>query len=334
MRERITYLFMQYYTNKSTREELEEFFGLINTAKNDKEINTLIKSVYDEIKLNNPSLTYINEAGKLVLQEPAWLYASDNNAVESKGKTRSLPIWLAAACLLIIVGGGIGIWTFKTNNDHTEVAVVQKFTERAEHKFLLLSDSTQVFLNASSTINYPERFDEKKREVYLNGEAYFDVKHADKIPFVIHTGEITTVVLGTAFNVKAYEGQQHITVSVKRGKVQVMKSDQLISTLVKGQEVKINKKDVHHLVDKPSTNNNPGSWQYGYLAYEDENFGDIISDMERVYNTEIIVMNLQLKNLSVTTSFNREIGAKKALEILCRLTDSKLEIKNNQYLIK
>ena len=77
MRERITYLFMRYYTNKSTREELEEFFELINTAKNDKEINALIKSVYDEIKLNNPSLTYIDEDGKLVLQEPAWLSGSD-----------------------------------------------------------------------------------------------------------------------------------------------------------------------------------------------------------------------------------------------------------------
>lgn len=334
MRERITYLFMQYYTNKSSRKELEEFFELINTAKNDQEINALIKSVYDEIKLNNPSLTYINEAGKLVLQEPDWLYQSENNAFESPAKTRALPTWLAAACLLIIVGGGIGIWMFKTRIAHNEVAVVQKFTERAEHKFLLLGDSTQVWLNASSTINYPEQFDEKKREVYLNGEAYFDVKHADKIPFVIHTGEVTTVVLGTAFNVKAYEGQQHITVSVKRGKVQVMKSDKLISTLIKGQEVKINRKDVQHLVDKTSSNNNPGAWQYGYLSYEDESFGDIVSDMERVYNTEIIVMNEQLKNLSVTTSFNREIGAKKALDILCSLTDSKLETKDNQYLIK
>jgi transmembrane sensor len=334
MRERITYLFMQYYTNKSTRKELEEFFQIIDTAKNDNDINELIKIVYEEIKLNNPSLTYINEEGKLILQEPDWLRKPGNNEFEIPVKTRGLRSWLVVACLVIIVSGGTGVWMFKKSPDHTEVAVVQKFTERAEHKFLLLSDSTKVWLNASSTINYPEQFDEKKREVYLNGEAYFEVKHAEKIPFIIHTGEVTTVVLGTAFNVKAYEGQQHIIVSVKRGKVQVMKADKIISTLVKGQEVKINKKDVHNLVDKTDSNSNAGSWQYGYLSYEDENFGDIISDMERVYNTEIIVMNEQLKNLSVTTSFNREIGAKKALDILCRLTDSKLEIKNNQYLIK
>lgn len=332
MKDRITYLFMQYYTNKSTRQELEEFFKMVNAAKHDKEINELIKTVYEEIKKNNPSFTYIDEAGKLVLQEPEWLHNPETATVVMSVKRKQLPVWIAAASILLAVFAAVFFW--QTRPGVTEVSVVQKFTERAEHKFLLLSDSTQVWLNASSTINYPEKFDEKKREVYLNGEAYFDVKHADKIPFVIHTGDVSTVVLGTAFNIKAYEGQQHVTVSVKRGKVQVLKQDKVISTLVKGQEVKINKKDLQQPADKVIENNNAGSWQYGYLAYEDENFGDIIGDMERVYNTEIIVMNSQLKNIMITTSFNRDIGARKALEILCELTDSKLEIRNNQYLIK
>lgn len=331
MKERITYLFMQYYTNRCTRKELEEFFQLIHTAKHDNEINELIKSTYDEIKKNNPSLTYINEGGKLVLREPDWLQEAAGDQHEQSIKKRAQPVWIAAACLLLIAFGAIGLWKFKRATP--EVAIVQKFTERAEHKFLLLNDSTQVWLNASSTINYPEHFDGKKREVYLNGEAYFDVKHADKVPFIIHTGDVTTVVLGTAFNVKAYEGQQHITVTVKRGKVQVLKSDKVISTLIKDQEVKIDKKEIHQ-TDKVADNNHAGAWQYGYLSYEDESFADIISDMERVYNTEIIVMNAQLKQTLVTTSFNRDIGARKALEILCRLTDAKLELKNNQYLIK
>ncbi|SMD01467.1 FecR family protein [Pedobacter africanus] len=331
MKERITYLFMQYYTNRCTRKELEEFFQLIHAAKHDNEINELVKNTYDEIKKNNPSLTYIDEEGKLVLREPDWLQEVAANQYAQPIKKRVLPVWTAAACLMLVAFGAIGLWRLKKGTP--EVAIVQKFTERAEHKFLLLNDSTQVWLNASSTINYPEHFDEKKREVYLNGEAYFDVKHADKVPFIIHTGDVTTVVLGTAFNVKAYEGQQHITVTVKRGKVQVMKSDRVVSTLIKGQEVKIDKKEIHQ-TDKVADNNHAGAWQYGYLSYEDESFADIISDMERVYNTEIIVMNAQLKQTLVTTSFNRDIGARKALEILCRLTDAKLEIKNNQYFIK
>ncbi len=60
-----------------------------------------------------------------------------------------------------------------------------------------------MWLNAESTLEFPENFNKTKREVYLKGEAYFDVKHADKIPFIIYTGEVTTEVLGTAFNIQS-----------------------------------------------------------------------------------------------------------------------------------
>jgi ferric-dicitrate binding protein FerR (iron transport regulator) len=53
-------------------------------------------------------------------------------------------------------------------------------------------------------LEFPDEFKGKTREVYLSGEAYFDVKHADKVPFIIHTGNVSTTVLGTAFNIKAY----------------------------------------------------------------------------------------------------------------------------------
>lgn len=334
MKERITYLFMQYYNNKSTRKELEEFFQIINRAKHDDEINDLIKNVYDEIKQSNPSLTYINEEGKLVLQEPDWLYQPvADEPVVTIG--RKLPVWSIAAGIILIMSIGIGFWKFKPQPGTAELAVVKKFTERTEHKYLLLSDSTQVWLNASSTIDYPEKFNPEKREVYLTGEAYFDVKHADKVPFVIHTGDISTVVLGTAFNIKAYTGQQHITVSVKRGKVQVMQKDKVISTLIKGQGVKIDRKNRQYkMIEKTDSGSEVGSWQYGYLVYEDENFEDIISDMQSVYNVDIRIKNDQLKDLVVTTSFNRNIGVERALEILCRLTDSKLEVKDNQYVVE
>ena len=112
-------------------------------------------------------------------------------------------------------------------------------TERAEYKYILLPDSTQVWLNAGSTLDYPEHFDETTREVTLTGEAYFDVKHAAEHPFIIHTGQIQTTVLGTAFNINAYTDRSNIQVSVSRGKVKVSRGDQLIATLVKGQEVKV-----------------------------------------------------------------------------------------------
>jgi ferric-dicitrate binding protein FerR (iron transport regulator) len=91
-----------------------------------------------------------------------------------------------------------------------------------------------VWLNAASSLEFPDKFSGSKREVYLTGEAFFDVKHSDKSPFLIHTKNITTTVVGTAFNIKAYVNQKVIIVSVSRGKVKVSRDDQLIATLTKG----------------------------------------------------------------------------------------------------
>lgn len=316
MRERIIYLIKQYYHNRSTREELDELMNIINTGQHDGEIDDLMQEFYAEIKENSPTLG---------------LQTAHSAPVTVK-RFSLQRLWPVAACLcLAIAGATFFILSYSTEEENGN-AVVKKFTDKAEHKYLLLSDSTQVWLNASSTIDYPEEFGKNKREVYLKGEAFFDVKHAAETPFIIHTGTVTTVVLGTSFNVKAYEGQEHITVSVKSGKVQVMKQNKLISTLTKGQETKVSKTNGPD--ENEQVNNNlVGAWQQGYLSYEEVRFEDIISDMERVYNVDITIRNEQLKHVIVITAFTRDIGVKRALEILCKLTAAKLEEKGGQYFI-
>jgi transmembrane sensor len=318
MRERIIYLIEQYYHNRSTREELEELMNLIQEGEHDGEIDELMRNFYEEIKegsaINLPQSTYTE---KDEYRKPSVMI---------------LRLWPVAACLCLAIASATFFLLSGPEQQVSELAVVKKFTDKAEHKYLLLSDSTQVWLNASSTIDYPEEFGKDKREVYLKGEAFFEVKNAAETPFIIHTGGVTTVVLGTSFNVKAYEGQEHVIVSVKSGKVQVLKQNKLISTLTKGQETKVSK------INGPDENdqiNNElvGAWQQGYLSYEEVRFADIISDMERVYNVDITIRNEQLKRVVVITAFSRDIGVKRALEILCKLTAAKLEEKGGQYFI-
>lgn len=310
MRERIIYLIKQYYHNRSTREELDELMNIIDTGKHNEEVDDLIQEFYRDIKQEHGAPAEEGTYRRPVLQR----------------------LWPVAACLCLTIAGATFFGLSRSAQEKSGNAVVKKFTDKAEHKYLLLSDSTQVWLNASSTINYPEQFGKDKREVYLNGEAFFDVKHAAETPFIIHTGTVTTVVLGTSFNVKAYEGQEHVTVSVKSGKVQVMKQNKLISTLTKGHETKVSK--INGPDENDEVNNKlVGAWQQGYLAYEDVRFADIISDMERVYNVDITIRNERLKKVMVITAFSRDIGVKRALEILCKLTAAKLEEKGGQYFI-
>jgi transmembrane sensor len=329
MKDKIKYLFLQYYHNRSSRKELEDFFHIINSAKYDQEISELVKMVYDEIKQTEPSLTYIDDQGNLVLKEPDWIHEQQANA-NIKPIRKRYP-YLIAASVLILLGISV-IWLLKPGNSNTltNAALVKQFTERSEHKEITLDDSTVIQLNASSTISFPEKFAKDKREVWLSGEAFFDVKHADKWPFIIHTGKVTTTVLGTAFNIKAYPGQQNIVVSVKRGKVSVLKENELVATLIYGQEVKVSENAATaKKVEKTLPVTDVGNWQQGYLSYDDEPLQEVINDLQRVYNVDISLKRTDLKNTVITTSFTRDIGPKKALEILSNLTDTKLHTDNN-----
>jgi ferric-dicitrate binding protein FerR (iron transport regulator) len=333
MEERLNYLFLQYLNNNSSRKELEEFFEYIRKTKTDNDLRVLIRKVYDEIKKTHPSLTYVDGYGNLVFNEPD---TPDTNPFPGRPHKKKLKRALPIAIFVAVAAGAIFIFT-GTVKKEPPITIVQsltkKFTERKEQQYLLLPDSTQVWLNAASSLEFPDRFDGNKREVYLTGEAFFDVKHADELPFLIHTKNVTTTVVGTAFNIKAYPDQKVIIVSVSRGKVKVSRNDQLIATLTKGQQVKVmNTKEP--VIEKEVAVEKINSWQQGDLVYEDIAFEDIVKDLQNVFNVEIKIEDPDISQLTITTSFNRDIGAQKAVAILCRITKRQLLNKNGMLIIK
>lgn len=330
MEERIKYLFRQYLNNTCTRKEFEEFFSYINEASHNELIRELIKKAYEET--GQSSLTYVDERGNLVLTEPAW---DEQPVAKARTRKRNQIIIGIATCVIVALAG-VG-WLinrpFQQQAGEQKMVLAKKVTGRSEYKYMLLPDSTQVWLNAASTLEYPHQFASVKREVYLTGEAYFDVKHADKQPFLIHTGKITTLVLGTAFNIKAYPGRENVIVSVSRGKVRVNYNEKEVATLTPGQQVKVS--NVNKLVlQKKIAITEAAPWQQGNLVYDDETINDIIADLERIYDVTIRVQKETLFNERISTSFRREIGIEHALQVLCNLTDSQLKLVNNMYVIQ
>jgi transmembrane sensor len=330
MEVRFQYLFRRYLDNTCTQEELEEFLGYVQQADHDEQLRTLISEVYADLKDEGAVVPHVDEHGRLVLNdythEPATYIQQSIPAPSLKRQRRLSTAGYLVPALAIII---IGIVLITTRVHRTEAkalaaaALTKKSTNRSESKFILLDDSTQVWLNAATSLEFPDRFDPKKREVFLSGEAYFDVKHAEKIPFVIHIGDISVTVLGTAFNIKAYPGQKNITVAVSRGKVKVTRKDGSEVTLVKDQQLKLNENS-----QETAGKNIPGEtiagWQHGNINYDDEPLKDIISDMERVYNVSIYINNKTVADQEISTSFKKEIGIEQALQVLCRLTDTEL----------
>jgi ferric-dicitrate binding protein FerR (iron transport regulator) len=332
MEKRLSELFQKYLTNRCTAEETEEFFHYIRESREDEALRKLIRETYQSIR--NESATYVNPVGELVVPQKQEEHEPAFQKPLYSGR-KLLNRLLAAA---IIAGISFGIFHFlnpviKQFYAGKNQGLKKSSTERAEYKYILLPDSTQVWLNAGSTLEYPEHFNLRNREVSLSGEAYFDVKHAAEHPFLIHTGQILTTVLGTAFNINAYPERSRVTVSVSRGKVKVTKGNRLVAMLLKGQQVNVSEKD-ERVAQKNIGINSVAGWQQGNLEYDDEPLQDIIDDLQRVYSTDIRISDTNIRQLRISTSFRRELGVNQALEILCKLTDTRLVQNEGTYIIQ
>lgn len=329
MEERLHYLFKRYFDNSCSRQELEEFFAYINEAKHDESLRQLIKKLYQEIKGTPLHANFVDSEGNLVLSP-----GEEEIAINTKRRRRLSPAIIAIALFI----AGAGTWLlFQQGKVKSNVPMVEshtkKTTDRSEYKYLVLEDSTKVWLNAASSLEFPDHFNAGKREVFLDGEAYFDVMHADRVPFIIHTGTVSTTVLGTAFNIKAYPNERSVTVSVSRGKVRVSRGNGWSTTLTKGQQVKL-EEDKGIASEKPIAPTDVAAWQHGNIVYDDETIEHIIADMERVYNISVRLPDTMLREVRISTSFKKEIGAEQALHVLCKLTDTKLKRSGDNYIIQ
>lgn len=331
MNKRIRYLFEQYYHNRATRQELEEFFAIIHSAAHDTQLAVLMEKIYQEIRTAHPSNTYIDQQGNIIFPKPS---GHGNRKARSGSNIKPLTVVAYAAAILVLVS--LSVWFLgRTGRPAGTVGEhIAKFADKDENKYLILSDSTRVWLNSSSKLEYPEQFEGSSREVYLTGEAFFDVKNAAKMPFIIHTGDVRTTVLGTEFNIKAYPDMDEVVVAVKQGKVSISRKNEVLATLVKNQELTVNTRLSATQAEERILNTKiAGSWIEGYLDFEDEPMGAIVKDLERVYSVQIELADDSLRDELITISFRRDAGAANVLDILCRLTDKQLTKNNHTFII-
>lgn len=166
---------------------------------------------------------------------------------------------------------------------------------------LHLNDGTTINLNAGSRIRYPEKFSSGKREVFLEGEAFFQVKQDIQRPFIVHSENIQTTVLGTTFNINAYPGSDRVDVALVSGTVVVIdtiRKDNAIQ-LVPAQRATYSKRS-QQIVRSHFDLNEIASWKDGIITFKDASFDEIEETLERWYGVEFIVR----KKPNVENDFN------------------------------
>ena len=133
---------------------------------------------------------------------------------------------VAASIAFLIIAATVALYMGGVFNKSPKVSAwSEKATIAGQKSIITLYDGTTITLNAGSKLKYPKSFQGDTREVYLEGEAYFEVAHNPDKPFIVHSGKFTTIDLGTAFNIKAFSDENDFKVSLISGKVSVSKSD-------------------------------------------------------------------------------------------------------------
>lgn len=199
-----------------------------------------------------------------------------------------------------------------------------------------LSDGTLVHLNAGSSLRYHVNFlSEGPRQVFLSGEAYFDVAKNVSNPFIVNVDELDVKVLGTQFNVSAYEEDKNIDVVLVEGAVSLDKKNELQNhsvTLSSGQKGSYKQDSKIIMVNEVNTNLYT-SWRQGYLVFRDLTFDNILTKLERHYNIEIENTNAELGKEIFNASFDN-VEVEKVLSYFNDTHKIDYEIKNNKILIK
>ncbi|GAA4299874.1 FecR family protein [Compostibacter hankyongensis] len=239
--------------------------------------------------------------------------------------------WKAAAALTLLTGLSLMAYLLHqyTGRYHPP-DVVHRITGTGEQRRIILPDSSSVWLNAGSRLSYERHFSGNGRELFLEGEAYFEVKHRQGSPFVIHTAGVVITDLGTEFNVNAYPEDDSVTVTVTGGKVQVSLQQQQ-ARLTADQQLSYYKSS-GTLAQKRVDGNAASAWRNGKLFFDGIPLEAVIRQLKRTYNISITVVNKQIITCPVYGDFSHT-HIRESLQLLAESLGATLRETGGSYRI-
>lgn len=283
------------------------------------------------------------------------------NQAEEKTGVIGLNFWqknrllAVAASVVFVIGASLFFWknyspdasvlTYKNLTNHSETSLTEIINDTEKPKLVNLSDGSSVMLQSNSRISFPKKFPASKREVYLSGEAFFEVAKNPSQPFFVYANELVAKVLGTSFSVRAYESDKEVKVVVKTGRVSVFSQSDVNSSTLKNnreltglvltpnqravfqrQEIRI----VRELVEKPDLLNIPIEQQN--FVFKRSPLSEVFGMLEKAYGVDIVYDEELMSKCSITASLTDEPLFEK-LQMICTAVEASYEEIDGQIVI-
>ncbi|WP_294072584.1 FecR family protein [Proteiniphilum sp. UBA1028] len=241
---------------------------------------------------------------------------------------------VAAAMVLFVVVLNFS-FSKKNNRDEgmltTEMRISRQFTTQDRMKKITLPDGSKIFMNLGTSISmYEGKFNAHQREIWLDeGEAFFEVIKNVNRPFIIHTPNgLTTRVVGTSFNIRAYKDLEEQIISVNTGRVQVTDNKQNTIVIDPDNKVTYSYKDGQIFSDRTDAKKN-SAWQTGLIILENAGIKEVAFRLKQVFDINVDFEGITNRQDRIHASFSRDIPLQEVLEDICKLYDIQYTITNN-----
>lgn len=269
-------LLFKYFSNEASAEEVAQIEQWL-------EEDPARQSEFDSAHyLFNAMILHSDELSKMTT--PGALEKTSR-----KSKVRRLVYRYAAAAAAVVIAGLSGVFVERKINYNKMTAQTNVLEVPAGQRMsVTLSDGTQVQLNGNTRIEYPVIFSRKQRNVKLSGEAFFEVKHDERHPFIVETFASKVEVLGTRFNVYADEASEYFSTALVDGKVKVTTNDETAEQVVLAPDEMVKFVNNHLVVTKVDAENLI-SWTEGYVNLADTDFESLMHRFENVYGVKIVI---------------------------------------------
>ncbi len=276
----------------------------------DEEI--LLEKYLDSFQNNNANWNENELGDKQVIEGKIYseliekIKNKDRNAIQKVLYSPYLVKIAASIILFITISTGVLFISGVFNKKPLALAWHEKNTKMGEKFIVTLIDGTNITLNADSKLKYPVRFGEDAREVYLEGEAYFEVTHDAKKPFIVHTEDISTTDIGTTFNISAFPNENNIEVSLVDGAVKVStnaagfrKGDVILEPT---QQLIYNKEDETNKI-KTFDDQKTSGWKDNVFIFDNEPLSKVFVDLERAFGVKFELTDKSFSSKKIKANF-------------------------------
>jgi len=244
--------------------------------------------------------------------------------------------YAAAAAIVLMIGYGAWIITGKPSWQARPRMADARHAWTTDHRHqrtLTLADGTVVKVNADSRLEMDEAaFNKKKREVWLTGEAFFEVAKDPEKPFIINTGQMQTIVRGTSFNVKAYDKFGENVVSVRDGRVEIIENGRAIALLTANRQLKYNVNSRRVEITDANWRDAAG-WTEGRLVLNEASADELCLRLWQHFGVELEIPAGIFDDALFHSSYPPDVRLDNVMEDICIVYGLKYERKGNHLIL-